>query len=251
VDESAAPLTEHLGELRKRLFRVLIALALGTAAAWSFKEQIFGVVLQPATRALGGGQLQAIAPTEIFFTYLKSAVLAGLVLALPVIFWQIWAFIAPGLYDKEKRVAVPFVLTSTLLFIGGCAFGHQIVFPLMFSFFQGYESEFVVAAWTMREVFGLTARLFLAFGVAFQLPVLVVFLALAGIVNARQLISWSPYAVLFSFVAAALLTPADVVSQVFLAVPLIVLYFLGVGAAFIVAPRKKPGEDDADSLEPQ
>jgi len=248
--DEAAPLTEHLAELRRRLVRALLAWAVGVAIAWNAKEAIFGFILQPAVSALGSGQLQAIAPTEIFFTYLKSAMLAGFVLVLPVIFWQLWAFIAPGLYDREKRVALPFVLVSTLLFLVGCAFGHQIVFPLMFQFFQSYESEFVVAAWTMREVFGLTTRLFLAFGFAFELPVLVVFLAMAGIVQARQLLAWSPYALLFSFVAAAILTPADVVSQVLLAIPLIGLYFLGVGAAFMFAPRKR-SEDATSSLQAQ
>ncbi len=248
--DEAAPLTEHLAELRRRLVRALLAWAVGAAIAWNAKEEIFGFILQPAVDALGSGQLQAIAPTEIFFTYLKSALLAGFVLVLPVIFWQLWAFIAPGLYDREKRVAVPFVLVSTLLFLAGCAFGHQVVFPLMFQFFQSYESEFVVAAWTMREVFGLTTRLFLAFGFAFELPVLVVFLSMAGIVDARQLLAWSPYSVLFAFVAAAILTPADVVSQVLLAIPLIGLYFLGVGAAFVFAPRKR-SEDAAGSLQAQ
>ena len=121
----------------------------------------------------------------------------------------------------------------------------------MFKFFQGFESEFVVAAWTMREVFGLTTRLFLAFGFAFELPVLVVFLALAGIVDARTLLRWSPYSVLFAFVAGAILTPADVVSQIFLAIPLVGLYFLGVGAAFLVQPRKKAAEDDPRNLQAQ
>jgi sec-independent protein translocase protein TatC len=248
--DEAAPLTEHLAELRRRLARALLAWVVGAAIAWNAKEQIFGFILEPAVEALGSGTLQAIAPTEIFFTYLKSALLAGFVLVLPIIFWQLWAFIAPGLYDREKRVALPFVLVSTLLFLTGCGFGHQIVFPLMFQFFQGFESEFVVAAWTMREVFGLTTRLFLAFGFAFQLPVIVVFLALAGIVDTRQLLAWSPYSVLLAFVAGAILTPADVVSQVFLAIPLVALYFLGVGAAFIFAPRRR-AEEDASSLQAQ
>ena len=251
MDDTPLPLTEHLAELRKRIFRLLLAWGTASAAAWSFKEQIFGFVLEPATRALGGGQLQAIAPTEIFFTYLKSALLAGFVLSLPVVFWQLWSFIAPGLYHSEKRVALPFVVVSTVLFVVGCGFGHQVVFPLMFQFFQGFESEFVVAAWTMSEVFGLTTRLFLAFGFAFELPVLVVFLAMAGIVDARTLLRWSPYSVLFAFVAGAILTPADVVSQIFLAIPLVGLYFLGVGAAFLVQPRKKAAEDDPRNLQAQ
>ena len=246
MDETAQPLTSHLAELRGRLAKSLLAWGLGALAAWSFKEEIFGFLLQPALTALEprGGQLQAIAPTEIFFTYLKSALLAGFVLSLPVVFWQIWAFVAPGLYDREKRVAVPFVLVSTLLFLVGCSFGHQIVFPEMFQFFDRFESEFVVSAWTMREVFALTTRLFLAFGVAFELPVLVVFLSLAGIVTARQLLGWSGYAVLLSFVAGAILTPADVVSQVFLAVPLVALYFVGVAVAWVFGARRERRQRD-------
>ena len=121
-------------------------------------------------------------PTEIFFTYFKSALLAGFVLALPVILWQLWAFVAPGLYDTEKRVAVPFVASSTLLFVAGCLFGHRIVFPKMFAFFAAFQNELVTASWTMREVYAMTTNLFLAFGLAFQLPVILVFLAVAGIV---------------------------------------------------------------------
>lgn len=243
------PLTAHLAELRSRLFVILGAWAAASLGAWTFKEEIFAFVLGPAIRALGptGGQLQAIAPTEIFFTYLKSALLAGFVVAVPVIFWQLWAFVAPGLYPTEKRMAVPFVTVATLLFLAGCGFGHQIAFPEMFRFFYGFSSEFVVAAWTMREVFALTTRLFLAFGLAFDLPVVVVFLSLAGIVTAQQLIGWSGYAVLLCFVAGAILTPADVVSQVMLSVPLIALYFLGVGAAWLFG-RRRPRSTTATDL---
>jgi len=241
MDDTPLPLTAHLAELRSRLAKALLAWAVGTGAAWGFKEEIFGFLLRPALAALGSdhGQLQAIAPTEIFITFFKSAVLAGFVLALPVTFWQLWAFVAPGLYPREKRVALPFVLVSTGLFLVGCAFGHSIVFPLMFGFFAQFESDFVVSAWTMREVFGLTTQLFLAFGVAFELPVVVFFLAVAGIVTPRQLLGWSGYAVLMAFVLGAILTPPDVLSQVFLAVPLLGLYFVGVGAAWLAGGRRK------------
>jgi sec-independent protein translocase protein TatC len=127
VDDRRIPLTDHLAELRTRIFRILIAWVIGSALAWSFSEAIFALLLEPAVTALGDRALQAIAPTEIFFTYLKSAVLAGLVLALPVIFWQIWAFVAPGLYDTERSAIVPFVLVSTLLFAGGASFGYAVV----------------------------------------------------------------------------------------------------------------------------
>jgi len=241
VDDTPLPLTAHLAELRSRLLRIAVTWALGAAAAWTYRDTIFGFLLAPATAALGpdGGSLQAIAPTEIFFTYLKSALLAGFVFALPVIFWQAWAFVAPGLYPSEKRVALPFVVVSTLLFAGGGAFGYFFVFPLIFRFFAGFSSEFVESAWTMREVFALTTRLLLAFGSGFELPVVVFFLSVSGILEPRQLLSGLKYAVLVSFVLAAVLTPPDVVSQVLLAVPLIVLYLLGIGVAYLFTPSRR------------
>ncbi|MGH0036145.1 MAG: twin-arginine translocase subunit TatC [Myxococcota bacterium] len=241
MDDAALPITEHLAELRTRIVRALIAWGLGGILSWSYAEQVFGYLLAPAVDALGpgGGQLQAIAPTEIFFTYLKCALLAGFLLALPVIFWQIWAFVAPGLYANEKKAIVPFVLVSTVLFVGGATFGYTMVFPLMFDFFTSFDSAFVVSAWTMREVFAFTTRLFLAFGVAFELPVLVFFLSVTGIVTARQLFRGTPYAVLAVFVTAAVLTPPDWVSQTFLALPMIALYLLGVGVAFIFGGRRQ------------
>ena len=248
MDDRRIPLTDHLAELRTRIFRILIAWVIGGALAWSFSEAIFALLLEPAVTALGDRALQAIAPTEIFFTYLKSAVLAGFVLALPVIFWQIWAFVAPGLYDTERSAIVPFVLVSTLLFAGGASFGYAVVFPLMFEFLTGFDSDFVQSAWSMREVFALTTRLFLAFGVAFELPVLVFFLSLAGIVDARTLLRGTPYAVLAMFVVAAILTPPDWVSQIFLALPMVALYLLGVGVAFLFGgARKREGAKSEQS----
>ena len=243
MDETKLPLTEHLAELRGRIFKVVIAWVIGTALAWSFTEEIFGFLLEPAVAALGGEDrpLQAIAPTEIFFTYLKCALLAGVIFALPVIFWQLWAFVAPGLYPGEKNAILPFVLVSTALFTGGAVFGYTIVFPLMFDFLTGFDNEFVRSAWTMREVFALTTRLFLAFGVAFELPVVVFFLAMAGIVDAPTLLRGTPYAVLGVFITAAILTPPDWVSQIFLAVPMVVLYLLGVGVAWLFGGSRSRG----------
>ncbi len=242
MPDEPLPLTEHLAELRSRIIRGLLAWVVGVGLMWSFKERIFGLLIAPATRALGpdGGKLQAIAPAEIFFTYLKCALLGGFVLALPVIFWQLWAFVSPGLYPQEKRAALPFVIVSTLLFVGGALFGYTAVFPIMFSFLTSFDSEFVVSAWTMHEVFGFTTRLFLAFGIAFELPVLVFFLAAVGIVDAPTLLRGTPYAVLLIFVAAAILTPPDWVSQVFLGGPMVLLYLLGVGAAWLVARKPAP-----------
>ncbi len=251
VVDGPAPITEHLGELRSRILKSLAAWLLGFALAWGFKEQIFGFLLAPAVDALGPDQpkLQAIAPTEIFFTYVKCGLLAGFVFALPVIFWQLWSFIAPGLYSSEKKMLLPFVACSTLLFGGGSLFGYTVVFPIMYAFFTSFDSEFVISAWTMREVFSLTSRMFLVFGVAFELPLLIFFLSIAGIVDAGQLARATPYAVLGVFVTAAVLTPPDPVSQVFLAVPLLGLYLLGVGAAWLSEGRTRSRKSGASTDE--
>jgi len=248
MDERRLPLTEHLAELRRRLVRSLLAIALGMAVAWLFKERIFAELLAPAVEALqpDGARLQAIAPTEIFFTYLKGALLGGFVLALPVVLWEAWAFVAPGLYPNEKRLAVPFVLSATLLFVTGAAFGHQIAFPFMFQFLSEFESEFVEAAWSMREVFGLTTRMFLAFGIAFELPVVVFFLAIAGIVDVPRLLRGFPYAVLAIFIVAAIITPPDYVSQIMIAVPMCALYLVGVAVAWVFGGKRARGRRSAD-----
>ncbi len=238
MDEAKLPLLEHLAELRVRIARSLGAWFVGFLAAWSFREEVFQFLLEPAIEALGETRLQALAPPEIFFTYLKCALLAGLLLALPVIFWQAWAFIAPGLYQHEKRYAIPFVFVSTLLFIGGATFGYVMVFPLVFDFFLAFDNAFVQNAWQMREVFGFTTRLYLAFGVGFEMPVVVFFLAAARILNARQLLGGFKYAVLVCFVLGAVLTPPDIISQCLLAAPLLILYLVGVGVAFLVNPGR-------------
>jgi sec-independent protein translocase protein TatC len=253
MDDTRLPLTDHLAELRTRLIRIALAWVVCSALAWSFKEEIFRLLLAPAVHALGEGSrpLQAIAPTEIFFTYLECALLAGFVLSLPVIFWQIWAFVAPGLYPSEKNAIVPFVLVSTLLFVGGALFGYTQIFPVMFAFFVAFDNEFVESAWTMSEVFTLTTRMFLAFGVSFELPVVVFFLSVAGIVDVRTLWRGTPYAVLIIFIVAAILTPTpDWVSQVLLGVPMVGLYLLGVGVAYLFG-RKTTAETTGNELVPK
>lgn len=220
---------------------VVGAMFVGAVSSFNFAEQIFGFLLEPAVEALGqnDSRLQAIAPTEIFFTYIKCALLAGFVLTLPVTFYQLWAFIAPGLYDNERKAVLPFVFFSTVLFASGAIFGYSMVFPIVFQFFNSWDNEWVVSAWTMKEVFSLTTRLFLAFGVAFELPLFVFFLSITGIVSAKQLFSATPYAVLIVFVVGAILTPPDPVSQILLAIPLIVLYLAGVGVAWIFDPARR------------
>jgi sec-independent protein translocase protein TatC len=248
VDDSRLPLTEHLAELRNRLIKSIAAWIAASVLAWTWKEEIFARLLEPAVKALaeGKGQLQAIAPGEIFFTYIKGALLGGFVLALPVILWQAWAFVAPGLYPSEKKLAVPFVVISTLLFVSGALFGHQLVFPIMFAFLSAFENDLVQAAWSMREVFSMTTTMFLAFGASFEMPVVVFFLASAGILSVQQLLRGFPYALLACFVLGAVLTPStDWVSQTMLAVPMAVLYLLGVLAAWLFGGRRARVESKA------
>lgn len=240
MDERALPITEHLAELRRRLAIAVGAIVVGAILSYAWSEEIFGYLLAPATTALAarGSKLQAIAPTEIFFAYIKCALLSGFVLTLPISFWQLWAFVAPGLYDSEKKKIFPFVVASTFLFVTGGLFGHTYVFPIMFQFFNSWDNDWVVSAWTLNEVFALITQMILAFGVVFELPILVLFLALAGIVSARQLLSGTRYAVVVAFVAGAILTPSpDVVSQVLMSVPMILLYLVGVVLAFFFEPK--------------
>lgn len=238
MDDTAQPITEHLSELRSRLAWIVGAMAIGTALSFNQAERIFGFLVDPVIAVLpAGSKLQAIKPTEIFFTYLKCALLSGFLLTLPVFFFHVWRFVAPGLYPNEKRAVVPFVFFSTLLFGGGAIFGYTTVFPVVFNFFTSFDSSFAESAWTMQEVFSLTTRLFLAFGIAFELPIAVFFLSLTGIVTARQLLSGTPYAILAMFVIGAMLTPPDIISQILLALPMIVLYLIGVGVAWLFGNR--------------
>ncbi len=250
MPDEPAPITEHLAELRKRIFWVLACLLFFTAIAFGFAEEIFLFLLEPVVAVMEerGSRLQAISPTETFFTYLKAALLAGFMASLPVTFWHLWAFVSPGLYAQERRAVIPFVLASTLLFAGGAIFGYTQVFPIVFEFLSGFDtSGLIEQSWTMSLAFSTTARLFLAFGVAFELPVLIFFLAITGIVSARKLWTGTPYAVLGIFVAAAVLTPPDFVSQVFLAIPMLVLYLLGVGAAWVFEPKRRAGAQGEES----
>lgn len=185
-------------------------------------------------------------PTSAFVSYLKIAAIGGFVLALPVVFYQLWAFIAPGLYDREKRLIVPFVLFSTLFFVGGSLFGYHFVFPVGYEWFLGFGGTVagtqvkVVPTIMMDEYLGFTSQMLLAFGVVFQLPLFVFFLSLAGIVTWQQLLKFGRYFTVLAFIVAAVLTPTpDVYSQVMLALPLVGLYFVAVGLAYLFAPRAK------------
>ncbi len=227
-------ITGHLAELRRRLIICACAWLLAFVLCYSFAEQLFQFIARPVRAALPqGSSLVFINATEPFFTYLKIAAFAGLLLALPVIFWQLWQFVAPGLYGNEKRIALPFVLASCVCFAVGTWFGFLYVFPLMFSFLVRYGtgSGDIQAMLSMGAYLSLSSKMLLAFGLVFELPIVIFFLARMGIVDHHWLSRHRKYAVLVAFVVGAILTPPDIISQLSLAVPFMLLYEVGIVVA--------------------
>ncbi len=239
VDEPR-PLLEHLDELRRRLFWLLGAWGGLSLIAGYWHKDVFELLMGPGVQALRARDytLIVISPPELFFSYVKGAILAGFIASLPVTLYQIWSFVAPGLYQNEKRFALPFVVASTLLFFLGCAFGYTVAFPFVFEYFLSLEADYVTTSWTTKEIFGFTSRLYLVFGLAFQLPVAIFFFSLAGLVTPAGLAAGRKYAIVIIFVASAILTPPDVVSQIVLALPMIVLYESGIWLARLVVKRR-------------
>ena len=234
---------EHLDELRKRLIRCVIGLVVGVAVAFIFINRIFRFVLLPLQQRLpDGGTFITTEGPEYFMLYLKVALLAGLFVAMPFILWQIWLFIAPGLYSHEKRLAIPFVLFASLFFFMGSAFAHYIAFPWTWDFFVNFSnSEFVTFMPKIGPTFSLYVKVILGFGVIFQMPTLVFFLARMGLVTAGFLVKNTKYAVLIIFILAAVLSPGgDITSQVLMAGPMLVLYAISIFVAWVVAPRRQP-----------
>jgi len=229
---------EHLEELRVRLIVSLGALLGGFCAALFFIEKIVDFVYAPLTGALAGGKFIYTEPMEGFMLRMKIAALAGLFVALPVILWQVWRFVAPGLYAHEKKFAIPFVLLSTVFFSLGAAFSHYLVFPYAIAFFATFQRPDMEFLPRVDPVFSLYVRMMLAMGVVFEMPTLAFFLARIGLITPRTLIRNMKYAVLVIFIVAAVLTPgADVASQVMMAGPMLVLYVLSIGIAWAFQKR--------------
>ena len=231
---------EHLDELRKRLTHSVVALLVGFLASFAFIGRINEVVYQRLVADVPGGKLIFTEPTEAIFLYIKIAAVAGLLLASPYIMWQVWLFIAPGLYSKEKKLAIPFALGSSSLFIAGAAFSHYVLFPAAWRFFAGFSNEWLEFMPRIAPVWGLYVKLLLAMGLVFQMPVLMFVLARLGIVSAGFLMKNVKYAVLIIFIIAAVITPdPSPVGQALVAAPMIVLYMLGVGIAYLFGKSSK------------
>ncbi|QZD86420.1 twin-arginine translocase subunit TatC [Qipengyuania psychrotolerans] len=261
IDESQAPLLDHLIELRSRLVRCVAALMVAFAGCLYFADQILGFLIQPLKKAFPNGQGQLIFTKlyEVFFVELKVALFAGFCISFPFIANQLWAFVAPGLYAREKKAFLPFLLATPFLFISGAALAYYVVMPTAFEWFLGFEGEAgglqINALPTANEYLGLVMQFILAFGMSFLLPVLLLLLHRAGIVTRMQLVSARRYVIVLVVALAAIITPPDPGSQLLLAIPLILLF---EGSLLLMrlfdrkAAKEKPAEatTEADTEHP-
>jgi sec-independent protein translocase protein TatC len=237
---------DHLDELRRRIMWALGAVVIGFAIACFFYQQLFDFVIGPMRAMLPPGQrLIYTEPTEALMLYVKIAVIAGILIASPGVMTQVWLFVAPGLYSKEKRLAIPFILVSSIFFIAGAAFAHYYVFPLTFKFFGSFSSEAVTFMPRIEPAFALYMKLVLIFGAIFQMPTVVALLARLGLVTARFLWRNFKYALLAIFIIGAVLSPGtDPVGQIAMAGPMVVLYLISIVLAWIFGKKRKAAEEE-------
>ena len=223
-------LMEHLTELRKRILFALYGIMLATCVTYSYSQFVFTILNQPVTIAFPNAQLIGTGPAEAFIIRIKVALFSGIILASPWIFFQLWKFVAPGLYPSERKLALPFVFVASSLFACGAAFCHEIMLPLSYGFFAGeYQNIGVTPQIRIGEHLSMVIMTVLGFGAAFELPVIVFLLGRAGIVTDKMLIEAGRYAIVAIFIIAAVLTPPDVLSQMLMAGPLLILYAISIG----------------------
>jgi len=231
---------EHLDELRRRIIFAVASVLVGFVISFFFINGIFDFIMRPLQQLLPpGGTLVYTDPTEAFLLYIKIALIAGLILASPAVMLQVWLFVAPGLYSHEKKWAIPFVVMSSFFFVAGAAFSHYVVFPLTWRFFISFTTDILTFMPRVEPAFSIYLRLLIAFGLVFQMPTLVLFLARMGVVSARFLIRNFKYAVLIMVVASAVITPdGGGVSLVAMTGPMILLYGLSIGLAWLFGKKK-------------
>jgi sec-independent protein translocase protein TatC len=244
-----APFVSHLIELRDRLIRALIAIviAFGILALYPGPSGLYDLLAAPLVAHLPkGATLIATNVISPILVPLKITLMAAFMLALPIVLYQVWAFVAPGLYSHEKKLVLPLVISSTILFIGGVAFCYFLVIPGMSQFIQAFAPASITAAPDIEQYFGFVLTLFLVFGIAFEVPIAVIVLARIGVVTIDQLKKFRGYFVVASFIIAAVVTPPDVISQLALAIPMCILYEIGILAArFFIKHTKAPEESAA------
>jgi sec-independent protein translocase protein TatC len=235
---------EHLEELRVRLIRAILAVVAAVAICYYWAQPIFRFMTEPLRKAYPDIKFIYTEPTEAFMLYVKAAFFAGLFVAAPFVLYQLWAFISPGLYKHEKAYVVPFILFGTIFFVGGGLFGHYVLFPATFQFLGQYAGEDMSFLPRVTEYFSFYFWFVIGLGIVFQLPVVIFVLARIGLVTPGFLMRHLKWAVLAAFIIAAVITPsADMVNQTLLALPMIGLYLIGVGVAWVFGrPREVPAE---------
>jgi sec-independent protein translocase protein TatC len=245
-EDEKLPFTAHLEELRSRLIKSIAAVAAGFALCYGFKETLFEILLRPLMQVMPeGGKLIFTGVPEAFFTYLKVSFLSGIILASPVLLYQFWMFVAPGLYKKERHVLGPVIAVTSFFFIGGALFGYFVVFPSGFKFLLSFGTDYIRTLPAMREYLNFSTKLLFIFGLVFELPVLLTALARLEIISIDFLKKNRKYAAILAFVVAAFLTP-DVVSMLLMAIPLMVLYEISIVGAKLIS-RKKAAPDAAEN----
>ena len=238
------PLMGYLVEFRKRLVACAIALGIGFVVCYSFSEELFRILVLPLKANMPeGDKLVYTGLPDMFLTYMKTGFVGGFLLASPFVFYQLWMCVAPGLNQRQKKFFVPFVIFSTILFLGGALFGYFVAFPLGFRFFLGFANEYSKALPSVKHYFSFSVRLLFAFGIVFELPVVIYFLTKMGLISAGVLRQKRKYAIVLNFIIAALLTPPDVVSQFMMVVPLIVVYEIGIIVAMIAGRRRVEADE--------
>lgn len=240
-------LKPHIADLRKRLVISSITLIVMFFVCFAYYEPILNWMMVPVEAALPqNSQMVAVEIQETFFTALKVAFFAGFIASLPVIFWQLWLFLAPGLYDHEKKLVIPFVFFGTLMFLVGASFAYYIVVPLGFDFLIAFGSTVVTVLPSIGKYVDFFTKLLFGFGIAFELPVITFFLAKIGLVDDRMLKDFFRYAIVIIFIVAAILTPPDVLSQLLMAAPLILLYGISIYIAKVFNPAPKEDEEEEE-----
>ncbi len=223
------PFVSHLQELRQRIMICLVTVGIAFLITYYFREGVNIFLLLPFKRVMpAGSSFIFTGVTEAFITYFKIWIITAATISSPVIIYQVWMFISPGLYEKEKKYVYPLILWGTLFFAGGVAFCYYVVMPNLYGFFVGFGSDMIIPMPDLKEYVSLTLKLLVVFGFIFELPLVAYFLAKAGIVNHRFLAKKRRYAILAAFIVSAVITPPDVISQILLALPLWGLYELSI-----------------------
>jgi len=240
MDEKKLPLTSHLAELRKRLILSFVSVGVGFVLCYAFSQNLFDILSKPLLKMMpSGSTLIFTSVAEAFFTYMKVAFIAGLMLASPFVLFQIWAFVAPGLYRHEKRYVIPFVTAGSFFFILGVLFAYFVAIPVGFRFLLGYATDFIKPMPSMKEYLSFSIKFLLAFGLVFEFPVVLVLLARIGVVDAKTMARHRKYAILLIFIFAAVMTPPDIISQLLMAIPLMGLYELSILLSKIFGKKTK------------